>query len=131
MATVKMPKTMGETIDLLFSLREDRKVLEAQIKVIAEKEGALEAHLMTNFDKAGLDGAKGKFATAALKRSTVGDVQDWPALWEYVRKNKAYDMIQKRLSVTAARERWDAGKQIPGVEPKEIVTLSITKVGGK
>jgi len=125
-----MPKTIGATIDLLFNLREQRKEVEAQVKKIKEQEDALEAHLMSNFDKAGLDGAKGKFATAALKRSTVADVTDWDKYYAYIAKNKAWDLLQRRASITALRARWDDKKVVPGVEPKEIVTLSLTKVGG-
>lgn len=123
-----MPKTIGATIDLLYSLRETRKEHEAAIKKIREQEDALEAHLMNNFDKAGLDGAKGKTATAALKHSTVADVTDWDAYFTFMAKKKMWALVQKRASITALREMWDDGKVIPGVQPKEIVTLSLTKV---
>jgi hypothetical protein len=83
---------------------------------------------MSNFDKAGLDGAKGKTATAALKHSTVADVTDWDAYFAYIAKTKSWDLVQKRASITALRARWDDNKAVPGVQPKEIVTLSLTKV---
>src|SRR5574343_379120 len=122
-----MPKTIGATIDLLYELREQRQALTKQIEALKEKEASLEDHLMTNFDRSGLDGAKGKLATASLKRSTVADVTDWDKLWAYIGKNKAYELVQKRASITALRERWDAGKEVPGVAPKEITTLSLVK----
>lgn len=129
MATkLKMPTTIGATIDLLWSLREERKAAEAVAAEIKEKESAVEAHLMNNFDKSGLDGAKGKFGLATLKHSTVADVTDWPTFYAYIQKNKAWDLLQKRPSITAIRERWNANKDIPGVKPKEIVTLSLTQV---
>jgi len=128
MAKLKMPTTLGATIDLLWSLREARKTAEAGVNEIKEKEAAVEAHLMNNFDKSGLDGAKGKYGLATLKRSTVADVTDWPAFYGYIQKNKAWELLQKRPAITAIRERWDANKAIPGVEPKEVVQLSLTKV---
>jgi hypothetical protein len=126
--SMKLPKTLGETIDLLFTLREERKAIEAQAKEVAEKERILEAHLMSNFDKAGLDGAKGRRATAAIKRTTVADVTDWEAYFKYISKTKSWDLVQKRASITALRERWADGKVVPGVEAKEIESLSLTKV---
>lgn len=124
----KMPKTIGETIDLMFQLRESRRELEAQIKTLNEQYDALEAHLQANFDKAGLDGAKGKYATASVKRTTVADVQDWEAYFKYIARTKSWDLVQRRASITALRLRWDEKKVIPGVEPKTIETISLTKV---
>lgn len=128
MAKLKMPTTLGATIDLLWSLREERKSAEVIVNEIKEKEAAVEAHLMNNFDKSGLDGAKGKYGLATLKRSTVADVTDWPAFYAYIQKNKAWELLQKRPAITAIRERWDANKVIPGLEPKEVIQLSLTKV---
>lgn len=127
---MKMPKTIGETIDLLFQLREERRGYEAQIRSVKEKEDALEMHLMANFDKAGLDGAKGKSAVASIKRTTVADVTDWDAFYKYISRNKAWDLLQRRASITALRARWDDKKVVPGVAPKEIEAVSLTKVGG-
>lgn len=128
MAKIKMPTTLGATIDLLWSLREERKAADVIVNEIKERESAVEAHLMNNFDKSGLDGAKGKYGLATLKHSTVADVTDWPAFYAYIQKNKAWDLLQKRPAITAIRERWDAKKTVSGVEPKEITTLSLTKV---
>ena len=127
---MKMPKTIGETIDLMYTLREERKVHEAAIRGIKEKEDALESHLMSNFERVGLDGAKGKLATAAIKRSTVAEVTDWDAFYKYIAKNKAWDLMQKRASITSLRERWDDNKVVPGVQPKVIESLSLNKAGG-
>lgn len=128
MAKLKMPTTLGATIDLLWSLREERKAADVIVNEIKERESAVEAHLMNNFDKSGLDGAKGKYGLATLKHSTVADVTNWPAFYAYIQKNKAWDLLQKRPAITAIRERWDAKKTVSGVEPKEITTLSLTKV---
>lgn len=128
MAKLKMPTTIGATVDLLWSLREERKAAEAVVSGIKEKESAVEAHLMNNFDRSGLNGAKGKHGLATLKSSTVADVTDWPAFYAYIQRNKAWDLLQKRPAITAIRERWDANKEIPGVAPKEITTLSLTQV---
>lgn len=128
---IKMPKTLGATIDLLYTVCQQRLDAEKVIEAMKEQEATIRDYLMSNFEHAGLEGAKGSQATASLRRSTVADVTDWGKLWTYISKTKSWDLVQKRVSVTACRERWDASKQIPGVEPKEIVALSLTKVGAK
>ena len=123
-----MPKTLGATIDLIWTLEQEIKEAEAAIKPLKEKQKALEEYLMSNFERQGIDGSKGKLGAASIRRSTVAEVVDWIPFYEYMRKNKAYDLMQKRISVTACRERWDSGKEIPGVAQKQIETLSITTV---
>lgn len=125
---MKLPTTIGATIDLLYKLGEQRKEQEAELKKLKEQEKAIELHLLNNFQKSEINGARGKLAQFSVGSSVVADVTDWDALWKYITKNKAYDMVQKRVSVTACRARWDNKKQIPGVDPQEIVTFSLRKI---
>lgn len=124
---MKLPTSLGATIDLLYALRAERLALGKTLKEMQEKETAIELHLMNNFAKGDLEGARGKVATASLKYTTVADVTDWDAYYAYVAKNKAWELLQKRVGITALRERWDAKKQVPGVEPKTITDISLTK----
>ena len=128
---MKFPKTIGEAVDLLYKVREQRLNIEKQAAAVKEQETALKEHIMNNFDKSSVEGVKGKLATASFIHSTVPSVKDWDALYEYIRKNKAYDLMQRRLSVEACRARWDTKKTIPGVEPIPLVTLSLVKAGTK
>lgn len=125
---MKMPTTLGATIDALWKIIEERKALSAADKALSEKEQILRDHLQNNFDKSGLGGAKGKLAAVSLKTQTVADVQDWDKFYAYIAKNKAWECLQKRPGITALRERWDAGKEVPGVSSKEITVLSVTAV---
>lgn len=124
----KTPKTIGEIVDLMFQLRETRRELEAQVQAVKDQYAALEEHLRANFDKSKLDGAKGKQALAAIKRTTVADIKDWDAYFQYIAKTKSWDLLQRRPSVTALRLRWDEGKEVPGAESKIVESISLTKV---
>lgn len=125
---MKLPTTLGATIDLLYKLQQKLDAIEASKAPLKEEVDALEKHLMNNFDRAQLSGARGKLAQASVKPSTVADVKDWDALYKYISRTKSWDMLQKRISVTACRERWNDKKAVPGVEPKEITKLSLTKL---
>lgn len=122
------PKSIGATIDLLYTLRSQRLEEEKRIESMKSQEAALKAHIMTNFAQSDIDGAKGKLATASIKRSTQAEVMDWDLFWAYIGKTKDWELLQKRVGITALRERWDHGKNIPGVEPRVIEDLSLTKV---
>ena len=125
---MKMPTTIGATIDALWKIVEERKALSAADKALSEQEQILRDHLQNNFAEVGLEGAKGKFAAVAIKHQTVADVTDWDEFYKYIAKNKAWECLQKRPGITALRERWDAGKVVPGVSPKDITVLSVTPV---
>lgn len=124
---IKMPQTLGATIDLLFTLDQQADDLKAQAREIEKQRNALEEYLRTKFDDAGIDGAHGKAAKVEIKKDVYPECsgEDWDKLFSYVSRTKSFDLLQKRLNVTACRERWDAGKEIPGVEAKEVSKLKI------
>ena len=122
------PKSIGAAIDLLYTLRSNRLAEEKKIEELKAQESALREHIMANFAKSDLDGAKGKLATASIKRSTQAEIEDWPKYLKWVLKNEAYACVQKRVGITALREYWDNGKQVPGVTPIQVEDLSLTKV---
>jgi len=128
---MRTPATLGACIDLLYATREKRTALERSIEKKVEdlkkEEQALEKHLFDTFGKDDLDGAKGKRATAGLTRQTVPNVKDWERLYGYIKKHDAFELLQKRVSGTAYRERLEAKEVIPGVEAFTLTKLSLTK----
>jgi hypothetical protein len=124
---LKLPKTLGATIDLLQTLRDQRTAIESKISQIKKQESAIEAHLMNNFARSELSGARGKLASVSLVEQDSVDVQDWDSFYEYIRKNKAWDMLRKRPSITACRARWDDNKVVPGIARKTFTQLKVIR----
>ncbi len=124
----KFPKTVGAAIDLLYNMRSERLEEEKRIENMKKSESALREHIMANFAKQEVEGARGKLATASIKRSVQADITDWPAYLKYVTKSGNYSLVQKRAGITGLRELWDDGKQVPGVEPVVTEDLSLTKI---
>ncbi len=125
--TPVVPKTMGGIIDMIYELQEERSELERQAASIKEKEEALLETLKTQFDKDKIAGAMGERAKIVIKHEVVPTVNDWDKAWKFIFKTGDTSLVQKRLSVTACREVWNAKKQIPGVEAVQITKYSITK----
>ena len=73
-------------------------------------------------------GIAGKVASVQLvdKESLV--VEDWDALYRYILKNKAFELLQRRLGDAAAKERLNDGKVIPGVNRMHFKDLSLSKL---
>lgn len=124
---MKPPKTIGACIDKLFELRKERLNIEKDADAVRAKESELEKYIIETFNKTDLDGARGKTAVAGITMSTVPTVKDWDKLFKYVKKEDAFDLLQKRVSATAYRERMDAKEVVPGVESFIVTKLSLRK----
>lgn len=122
----KFPKLVGGCVDRLQELSVRLDDLEATRKAIQREYDALETHLIETLPKSELDGAVGKTAVVRITRTVVPNAADWDAIYSHIKRNGAWELLQKRLSVTACRERWEAGKVIPGVEQFTRVALKLT-----
>jgi hypothetical protein len=71
--------------------------------------------------------ASGGAATASIKVSIVPLVEDWEMFHDYIETTGEFDLLQKRISVTAWRSRAEEGLVIPGVSSVEDVDISLTK----
>lgn len=128
---LKPPKSMGDCVDLLYKLREERLLAAKELDLLASRESTLEEYIIKTFGRNKVDGVRGKIAQASANQVQVPVVKDWDKLYAYITKNKAFEMLHKRISIGAVRERWEAKKAVPGVESIEIVKLSVSKVGSK
>lgn len=129
MGANKWPKTLGACVDRLYTMRQQRLVKQAEAEKMKSYEVALQDHVLNNFKKDEVEGAKGKLASASISRTTVANVTDWEAFYKYIKKNEAWDMLQRRVNDAAYRARLDDKVAVPGVEAFGIIKLSITKAG--
>jgi hypothetical protein len=127
----QFPETLGECIDLYYTERQKRLALERVVEEKKTVEQALQTKIMSMLSNSHQEGAKGTICTCAITRRTIADVKDWRLLHAYIQDTGAFDLLHKRISDSAFRERLDAGTEVPGVFPKEIVGLSFNKSGGK
>ena len=127
---MKFPTKLGACVDMAYTLRAERLEIEKQAEEVKAKETALKDHIIATFSKADIDGAKGKVASASVTRSVKASVKDWPTVQKWIEDHDAWDLMERRLNNKAYRDRLEAGESIPGVEPFDVITLSLTKIGG-
>ncbi len=121
------PEKIGECVDLFYELRSKRIELERQAAKLKEEQDDLENYIFDTFDKSGLEGCKGKLATAAITRSQVPRLTDGVAFAQHIRDTMDLDLLSLRPKYEACRERWENGETIPGVEAYQKIGLSVTK----
>ena len=126
---VKYPKSMGACADLLFDLKQKRLDLDKLAAEAKAAETALVNHIIENMDKEST-GASGKHHAVRVvtKQKPQLDPDNIEEFYKYVAKNKAWDMLQRRLGEQAVMDRLEAGKKGPGIKMFNAVTVSLTKV---
>ena len=122
-----IPKTLGACADKLFELREKYHRLEREAGNLRAHSNAIQEHLIEELPKDSAEGIVGKRARATVTMKRFPTVADWGKFYKYISKNKAFELLQRRVSEAAVKERWEAGKQVPGVEPFNKAVISVTK----
>lgn len=128
---IKVPASLGEAIDLLDKLRDERLELGAKLADVKAREDFIEGAIFNRFEKSKLEGGRGKIAQASISMQEVPTIEDSDAFYGYIKKSGELDLLQRRVSSTAVRERWKAGKVVPGVGKFTKISLSLTKLRNK
>ena len=128
MDTFKLPKSLGACADRLYELRQRRLAVQKEVDKLAAEEAALREHIINTLPKSEASGIAGKLARVTVITKQVPQVKDWDAFYKFVKKTGSFDLLQRRLTDQAMKERWEAGKEVPGVEHFNAVSISLNKV---
>jgi hypothetical protein len=121
---------IGEQIDEIYTLKQEKKALEEQAEKWQRIIDAKEEILLAALDGQGTLKATGHCATASVGESVVPQTENWEVLWAYIRRNNAFELLQRRVSIEAWREhalsRRD--KTVPGTIPftKRKVSIRVS-----
>ena len=63
-----------------------------------------------------------------LKTVSKPQAEDWQAVYQYIKDNDAFELLQRRLGEGAVAERTEAGEKIPGIAFYLKSTLSVSKL---
>jgi len=125
--------TLQATLIHLHAMDEERKRLDARIAKLKTDMRLAEVSALVIMQELGLDALS--HAGLLAKRKNVvhfkpvsGD--GWDRIYARILRTQEWELIQKRLSSTAVRERFKAGDVIDGIEQVEVPELDVTLVGG-
>lgn len=126
MPTFKIPKTFGACADRLYELKQLGSPLRRQLEALDAERKAITDHVIKTMSKTE-GGGVGKVAQVEVVVKAEPSVKDREALLKHIIKTGAWDLLQGKLASAAVKERWEAGKAVPGVESFNVVTVSVTK----
>lgn len=108
-------------------LRERKRELEAEVKLLDQALAANELAIIERLDEMGVSRfAVGKLSFS-ISENTVGNVEDWDQVYAYIRDNNAFHLVQRRLANAAYKELLDMGDSLPGVVPFNKRSLNFRK----
>jgi hypothetical protein len=123
-----LPAHLGLCADLYREVRDLRIAMQKEVDEIKRRETEIREHIIDSLPKTH-GAAKGQFYRAEITTSREIKVSDWPTLHGWIIDNRRMDMLQKRLSETAAKD-WveENGRPLPGTEIINVPDVSITKL---
>lgn len=119
--------TLGEAIDELYEARAARLAAAKRVKELQAVEAVAKEFVLKLLEESGLQKASGKLATAGILTDDVPYVKEWDKVYEYIKVNDRFDLLQKRIGVLAWRDLWKDGVLVPGTEVGVDTDLSLTK----
>lgn len=110
-----MDMTLQERIDEVFDLRQERLAIQKKVDMMKAKEDGLVAALATEMEELELQEVRGEHGKLKLSMAENAEVTSYPDLYAYIKETGSFDLLQRRVSLTGVRERWQEGNEVPGV----------------
>lgn len=117
---------LGAMVDELYKIKLKKDELSKKLDALSEDYNEVQEELLEAMKAEGVDKVGGKSATISLSSAMVPTVKDWDKVYAYIMKHKAFDLLQRRLSTEAWRERLDV-VPVPGVETFKKTNVSLRK----
>lgn len=123
---------IDDVIKTFIKLRNKKEKLErehtAKIKGIKENLNKLQAYIKQKADIDGVTSFKTSEGTASIVTKDFAQVADWDAVLAFIKKEEAWDMLEKRVSKSAVKGYIDNNKDVPnGVNYGTLLDVQVRK----
>ena len=137
-ATIDRPPvkalSLGASADLIWALREKKRDLDKEVKLVEADIAALTTTIFGLLDAQDTRKAEGRKASISVNYTEIASVKNWDAAIKFIGAGKRTDksaylhLVQHRISDPAYRELRGLGLVIPGLEDFTKRSLSITSL---
>ena len=110
--------------------RAARLAAQKQVDLLEVNEKALKKQVMERLAKAANKAISNgeRLFQIVTKDEPIAD--DWPKIYAHIKETGEFDLIERRLSKAAVKERQLLGEKVPGVGFYPVETLSDTQAKG-
>lgn len=119
---------MGALIQQYHEIRARRLALQREADTLEQQEKDLLYDLTMGLDiKRGHLVNEGQYQMKAAPKQVVV-VEAWSVLLNHIRDTGEVDLLQKRVTESAVKERWGAGLTVPGTKEDNKWVVTVTKL---
>lgn len=116
----------GDLLDRVADIREELAEVSEVEKQLKAELATIEAQLLMRMEDRKTDKLSNARLTASKTTSIEANVLDWDAFYDFIRTSGSFELLQKRVAVTAYREMLQMG-QVPGVVPRDVTKVGFRK----
>ena len=106
--------------------RAERLAAQKAVDKLQEAETALKKQVMDRLEKAKNKAVSNGDRLFQLVTKDEPTTENWSLLYAHIQKTGEFDLIERRLSKAAVKERNELGEKVPGVAWFPVATLSDT-----
>lgn len=118
---------LPDLVDAYIAKRDERLKMDKEAAALKEHEDDLHKTIIAKLREQGATAYGGLRGVVKLHEKQEPNVEDWPATYAFIKENDAWELLHKRITVTAVKERWDAGEAVPGVGRVTKYNLTVSK----
>lgn len=124
--------TIEEMIEEFVRLRDRKSAIDAEAKRLKEKlderMDALEASILGEFQRVGVESARTKAGTAFVKTTRTTSVAEWDAFLPWVQETGSWHMLTRAANKTAVIEYLEESQEPPpGINVYSKIELGINR----
>lgn len=120
---------IGKYIDQMHSVREEKRMHEAEVKRLDAELRLMESHIMNDLINQGLTEARGVFAKIEYNPKVLyPHVMNWDELHAYIRDQNLFSLLHKRISLANYRDLVEAEQDPPGVVRNYVSEVSLKSI---
>jgi hypothetical protein len=118
---------LPDLVNQYIAIRAQRLVLDKQADDLKAQEDGLKDVIVSKLREGGMKAIGAANGLVKMSETDEPTATDWPAFWAYIRETGNFEMLHKRVTVTAVKEHWEAGETIPGIGKTTVYKLSVSK----
>lgn len=119
---------LPDLVNHYISVRAQRLELDKQAEIVKQTEEDLKKTIIAKMREQEMKAVGAANGLVKLQETEEPVAENWNELWQYIKENDAWELLHKRITTTAVRERWNDGIAVPGVGKSTVYKLSVSKI---
>jgi len=126
-----VPEHDGPLADAWWKTREKRLALQKKVTELETQEKFYYNTIIDRLPLSKADGVTGRLVQVTIEKKQRVEVQDWDKFYAYIKRNNAFDLLNRAVNAKAAKDRFEHSRThaVPGLELVDYKALSYSRRG--